>query len=64
MLCVPPEKGRVEARVRRRGPSVEGLVEYFFKRGNPAVCAKCYKAGRALRREPPKRLAETSDEHG
>eukprot|EP00959_Pyramimonas_sp_CCMP1952_P354556 7427079-Pyramimonas_sp.AAC.1 len=30
----------------------------YFHRGNLAVCAKCYKAGRAPRREPPKRPAE------
>ena len=35
----------------------------YFKRNNPVVCAKCLKAGRQPRRDPPKRPAEPSDEH-
>eukprot|EP00959_Pyramimonas_sp_CCMP1952_P129021 2697916-Pyramimonas_sp.AAC.1 len=35
----------------------------YFHRGTLVVCARCYKAGRAPRRDPPQRSAEASGEH-
>ena len=59
----PPRKDGSKPAFTDGGHLSKDQKKNFFKRGNPVVCAKCYKAGRAPRREPPKRPADTSEDH-
>ena len=60
----PPKKDGSKPAFADGGHLSKDQKNNFFKRRNPVVCAKWFKAGRAPRREAPKRPAETSDERG